>query len=99
MTTEKLHYQRSANIALREVIGETFLIMLNAGESRMFALNDMGLWFWQNLESPQTAAQLVTAMLAEYEVTPEQAQAEVERFLAYLLDKDLIKLIDTRMEV
>ena len=57
----------------------------------MFSLNGMGLWFWQHLERPVTKAELLSAMLSEYEVTEQAGADEVERFLAYLEEKGLVK--------
>ena len=70
--------------------GEHYLIVLDAGESKMFNLNDIGLWFWEQLETPKTKAQLLETMLSEYEVDNKTASAEIDRFLAYLQERDLI---------
>ena len=83
-------YTRSENIALRTMAGEHYLIVLDAGESKMFNLNPMGLWFWEQLETSQTKAQLLKTMLTEYEVDSETATAEIDRFLAYLQERELI---------
>ena len=45
----------------------------------MFSLNDMGLWFWQQLERPVTKSELLETMLEEYEVDGETASAEIDR--------------------
>ncbi len=81
---------RSENIALRTMAGEHYLIVLDTGESKMFNLNAMGLWFWAQLETPQTKALLLSAMLAEYDVDHDTATAEIDRFLAYLEERTLI---------
>lgn len=87
---ENKRYTRAANVTLRDMAGEHFLIVLDIGESKMFNLNSMGLWFWEQLEAPQTQAGLLSAMLAEYEVEREVAAAEITRFLAYLAERNLI---------
>lgn len=81
---------RSENIALRTMAGEHYLIVLDAGESKMFNLNGMGLWFWEQLESEKTKAQLLASMLDEYEVDAATASAEIDRFLAYLEERKLV---------
>lgn len=83
-------YQRAADIVMRKIAGEPFLIILHGGESRMFALNGMGLWFWEQLEEGRTAVELTTRMLAEYEVEPAVAAGEVDRFLADLGGKGIV---------
>jgi hypothetical protein len=82
---------RADDIELRTIAGEHFLIVLHAGESKMFSLNGMGLWFWQRLEQPAAKGELLDAMLAEYDVSAETAAAEIDRFLAHLEEKRLAK--------
>ena len=91
MSTER--YSRAEQIELRDIVGEHFLIVLHAGESKMFTLNGMGLWFWRQLERPVSKAELRVAMLADYEVTESVASGEIDRFLAYLEEKGLAKRV------
>ena len=86
---------READIELRSIVGEHFLIVLHAGESKMFSLNSMGLWFWRHLESPISKRELLDAMLSDYEVTQAVAAGEIDRFLAYLVDKKLAKQVES----
>ncbi|HRT30263.1 MAG TPA: PqqD family protein [Kiritimatiellia bacterium] len=86
-------FTRAKDVELREIVGEHFLIVLHAGESKMFSLNDMGLWFWQQLERPVSKTELLGAMLEEYEVDDATASAEIDRFLAHLVERDLVSKI------
>ena len=88
-----LRFCRAKDVALRSIAGEHFLIVLHAGESKMFSLNGMGLWFWNHLEQPVGNAELLTAMLHDYEVAEPVAAQEIDRFLAYLSEKRLIERI------
>jgi hypothetical protein len=85
---------RAEEIELRSIVGENFLIVLHAGESKMFSLNGMGLWFWRHLERPVSKADLSAVMLAEYDVTEAVAAGEISRFLAYLVEKGLAKRLE-----
>lgn len=87
-------YGRAEQIELRSIAGEHFLIVLHAGESKMFSLNGMGLWFWQHLERTSTKKELLSAMLADYEATEAEAAAEIDRFLCYLEEKKLARRLD-----
>ena len=58
----------------------------------MFSLNGMGLWFWQQLAQPTTKTELLEAMQAEYEVEEGTACAEIDRFLACLVERGLARL-------
>ena len=86
---EPARHVRAQDVVLRRIAGEEFLIVLHAGESRMFSLNGMGLWFWQQLETPKRKSELVSAMLQGYEVDEATAAQEVERFLGDLTAKGL----------
>jgi hypothetical protein len=92
METER--FRRAGEIELRSIAGEHFLIVLHAGESKMFSLNGMGFWFWRQLERPVTKRELLGGMLAAYEVSEEVAAGEIDRFLTYLLEKGLAKRSD-----
>ena len=85
---------RSEEIELRSIVGENFLIVLHAGESKMFSLNGMGLWFWRHLERPVSKADLLAVMRDEYDVTEAVAAGEIDRFLAYLIEKGLAKRLE-----
>lgn len=82
---------RADEIELRSIAGEHFLIVLHAGESKMFNLNSTGLWFWRRLERAVSKSELLEAMLADYEVGEVAAAAEIDRFLVYLVEKGLAK--------
>ena len=84
-------FVRADDVELRAIAGEHFLIVLHAGESKMFSLNGMGLWFWQRLEQPASKDDLLAAMTAEYDVGEPAASSEIDRFLQDLLAKGLVK--------
>ena len=90
---DEQRYGRADDVAVRTILGEHFLIVLHAGESKMFSLNGMGLWFWERLETPSSKSELLGAMLADYEVTEEVAAGEIDRFLGELAEKGLVKRV------
>ena len=71
---------------LRQVAGET--VVIPSGDTldlnMMIALNDTGKVLWEALEKGAEEADLVAALLAEYEVSEEQAQKSVASFVAKL---------------
>jgi len=87
---KKKVYCRAKDVVLRDMAGEHFLIVLNAGESKMLNLNGMGKWFWEQLQTSQTKSQLLVTMLNQYEVEHEKAVAEIDSFIAYLEEKKLV---------
>ena len=56
----------------------------------LITLNETGAFLWQQLQEERTAQQLAAALLEEYEVTPEQAAADVEAFAQRLQEADLL---------
>ena len=75
------------NLVLRQVAQNW--VVLPVGEATlsftgMLNLNDSGAMLWKVLEKNPTREALVAALRAEYEVTEEQACADVEAFLKKL---------------
>jgi hypothetical protein len=92
--TSGVRYGRADDVALRSIVGEHFLIVLHAGESKMFNLNGLGLWFWNHLEPSATKDELLAAMLRDYEVTEADARHEIDRFLDVLVEKRLARCFE-----
>ncbi len=90
---EQQKFRQAENIALRKMAGEHYLIVLDIGESKMFDLNETGLWFWKQMESPKTKAQLLAAMLNDYDVDRQTAADEIDRFLNHLTERNLINVL------
>lgn len=56
----------------------------------VITLNEVGAFLWKLLEQDCTTADLVEALLGEYDVTADIATADVERFVAALYEKNLL---------
>ena len=57
----------------------------------MIRLNESGALLWQRLSEGADRAALIAALMEAYEVTAEQAQADVETFLAPLFATGLLE--------
>ncbi len=73
---------------LRQVAG--VWVVLPLGEeavnfSGMLKLNDSGVMLWKVLEQGGNKNALVEALTGEYNVTRQQAEADVDEFLAKLM--------------
>lgn len=72
------------NYVLRQV-ADTWCVLPLAEETLnldgMLTLNDSGAFLWQAIEKDRSKDELVEAMLNEYNVTFEQAEADIEEFL------------------
>ena len=77
---------------LREVAGEHVVLSVG-GEvnlNGMISLNDTGCTLWKCLEQDVQMADLTAALLAEYEVDEQTAQAAAARFVEKLKELDLL---------
>lgn len=71
---------------LRQVAGQT-VVLPTGGElnlNMMITLNETGRFLWERLEKGAEEAELVAALLAEYEVDEATAKTSVENFVAKL---------------
>lgn len=73
---------------LRTVAGEH--VAIPSGEeldlSVMLTLNDTGKFLWEQLLTEKTEAQLLEAVLAEYEAEPQAAAAYIHSFVEKLCE-------------
>ena len=71
---------------MRDVAGHT--VVLPTGDdldmNMMITLNDTGKFLWSHLENEVTREELISAILAEYEVQEPVAAAAVDGFIARL---------------
>jgi len=79
---------RKAGIPVTDLDG--MLLMLNFDSGQYHTLNPVGTRIWQLLESPTTESALVSALTAEFEVTPEECAATVVDFLGELRRRGLL---------
>jgi hypothetical protein len=77
---------------LRTVAGET--VVLPAGGvtnfDMMITLNDTGKFLWERLTNEVEEADLVKAVLEEYDVSEERAAQSVAAFVARLKELDFL---------
>ena len=85
---------RSEDFLLREVAGSQVLVPVGAA-TRDFAgivtLNSVGVQLWNALETEQTKESLARVLTARYEVSEDQALADVEKFLQNLKNVGAVK--------
>lgn len=57
----------------------------------MVTLNETGAFLWKQLEQGCDQARLVEALLEKYEVSREQAQQSVDRFVAEIQENGFVQ--------
>ncbi len=78
---------------LRQVGGNNVVVPVGAQAVDfrcLITLNEVGAFLWQKLSVDCTVADLVAALLGEYDVTADIAAVDVERFVASLREKNLL---------
>lgn len=79
---------RSDTFLLRNVAGSWVVVPVGDAAIQfagMLTLNETGRVLWELLEQAQTTQSLAQALVQRYEVTLDQATADVEAFLEPLL--------------
>ena len=74
---------------LREIAGSWVIFQLEAPTGTypdMLTLNETAAFLWQCLEQGKDRESLITALTDEYEVSREQAAADVDEFIKKLDD-------------
>ena len=77
----------------REIAGDTILVPVGKSvydSNGLFALNELGAFLWDKLPEANTAEDLLKAVLAEYEVSPAEAAADIDGFLKKLQSLGII---------
>ncbi|HEV8599672.1 MAG TPA: PqqD family protein [Gemmatimonadales bacterium] len=82
-------YHRHADLRLTALAGEG--VVLHMKERRYFTVNETGLTILEALREPKSFEELVAAILAEYEVTREEAERTTREFLTRCSEAGLLE--------
>jgi len=80
---------RSESLEWREVEGE--VVALDLRTQMYLAVNRTGAVIWPALDSGADRSELVERVVQRFDVSPEQAAADVDAFLADLESRDLLE--------
>jgi hypothetical protein len=72
-----------------ELAGEAVILNLKTGI--YFGLNPVGARIWQLIQQPTTVHEVMSALLAEYDVEAARLEADLRSLLAQLSDNQLIE--------
>lgn len=72
--------------------GEVVILTLHDGV--YYGLNEVGAYVWQLLQSPRRVCELLDGIVAEYDVTRETADADLQQLLAELAERQLVDIDD-----
>lgn len=85
----KVNYE----LVKRTIAGETFLVPVGEGARKfngMFALNELGAFLWERIPAAEGPEALAEQVLAEYEVSREEAEADTRAFLQQLREMGIL---------
>ncbi len=88
--------KRSDDLLSNELDGETVMMSIESG--KYYGLEEIATRIWQLLETPQAVSQLCDALVAEFDVTREQCEADVLPFLADLAKEGVAEVVDEKAE-
>ena len=67
-------------------------VLLNTKTKKYFALDDVGMRFWDELKSGHTFRDVYETLLGEYDVVPNQLETDLLELVQHLMDADLVEL-------
>lgn len=82
---------------VREFFGKGVVVLIDRdtmGENPMAALSPAGMFLWDKLEKEQTFGDLMTAVLAEYDISRDEAAADIAQFLAEMEARECLVMVD-----
>jgi len=80
-------YRQSEDIVAREIAGEMLLVPIrnNLGDlESIYTLNETGAFIWSQMDGTHTLAEVCAAMQAEFEVSQDEAWADLLEFVSGL---------------
>jgi hypothetical protein len=80
--------QRNPDLLFHDIDGE--IVMLDIEEGRYYGLDMIGSRIWELVEHPVVISQLITTLIAEFDVNFENCKNDVMDFLKELALKKLI---------
>ena len=87
-------FQRNKNVVSRKIAGELFLVPVAgnlADMERMFALTTVGEFIWDRMDGKKSLSQIRDEMLAAFDVEKEQADSDIQEFVAELISAGLVQ--------
>ena len=80
--------KRSPNSAYRIYDGQATIVLPDRAEVKV--VNEIGSLVWDKMDGARTVAQLIEAVVAEYEVEPEKARRDVLEFIESLREHGMV---------
>lgn len=82
-------FKIAENVLFQELDGEAVLLSLDEG--CYFGLDELGTRIWKLIEDNLDESQVVEKIVEEYDVEPDQARQDLDKFLGDLKESGLIR--------
>ncbi|MBO4989436.1 MAG: PqqD family protein [Clostridia bacterium] len=76
---------------VRKVGNDVFAVSTRADFNGMVKLNETAAMLWEYFQTEHTAEEGALFLCQSYEVSPEKAKADVEKFLKSLRESDILQ--------
>jgi coenzyme PQQ biosynthesis protein PqqD len=83
-------------VAARIIDGEAVIVLPES--SQVNVLNEVGSHIWELIDGTRSVGEITKMIVAEYDVTAEQAERDVEEFTQELVDNKMLVLADEKVD-
>jgi hypothetical protein len=80
-------FARDPSVVMRQIAGEVILVPVRQApgeEATIYALNEVSAFIWDLIDGQRQVAAIRDAIVDEFEVEPEEAEADLVGFLQQL---------------
>jgi len=97
MTDLEQCYCKNESFVFRRIENETILVPIkdNVGDmGSIYSLNEIGAFIWEQLDGQHKLKSVKGKIVDEYEVSPQEAEADLKAFVTDLIEIEAVRLID-----
>jgi ubiquinone biosynthesis protein COQ9 len=80
--------KRSPNSAFRVYDGQATIVLPDRAEVKV--LNEVGSLVWERMDGARTVADIIDAVIAEYDIAPVEARRDVLSFIETLRESGMV---------
>lgn len=82
-------------VAARVIDGEAVIVLPESGQVNV--LNEVGSSIWELIDGTRNVGEIMKIIVAEYDVTIEQAEGDVNEFIQELVENKMLVLFDEKV--